>query len=104
VLHLTLVPVLEIDRPCWLHVHANNQGMIEYRSPLVRDTAEMYRPVADLLAKVEHLRLLKEEIIHDVGMMYSRATYRVWSFVESLDQPENVEGLFFPPRELIHCG
>lgn len=57
-----------------------------YMSVLVRPTDELYRPVAELLAQLDH-RLSLEETLKDPEMMNGRAVLRVYR----INGPEAVQ-------------
>jgi Gene product 70 len=93
---------LSLDHPGWLHAQISkiNGGMTVYLSAAVRETDPIYQPILDLLALVKHV-LISEEMVKDVRMMFGEATLRVYQFIEDMDHPENMEGLFFPAREIM---
>lgn len=92
-------PTVFADRPGWLWASKSDVWMdddpsqiatvsLVYRSPLVKDTKPLYRPVADLLLKADRVDLLAEGELEDEHMIHGRGLWFVsrltpFDFVES---------------------
>jgi hypothetical protein len=75
------LPVLAISRHAWLYAHtyalAHTAGLIVFRSPLVRLTDTMYRPVAEILRDFP-MRMMMQETIPDEEMMFGEGELTVY--------------------------
>ncbi|EIC67168.1 hypothetical protein [Mycobacteroides abscessus] len=68
---------LQIDHPMWLHAHGDVDRLTVYRSPGVRDTDPMYRPVQEFIAEHQMELVLRVEAPND-AMMLATTEASVW--------------------------
>lgn len=74
---LTL-PHLAISYHCWLYAYTAAVGLLVYRSPMVRDSDPIYRPVAELL-ETHRLSVANHQVILDPSMIMGRGELTVWA-------------------------
>ncbi|GAA2556142.1 hypothetical protein [Mycolicibacterium diernhoferi] len=68
-------PIEVIAKDCLLYAHRIGDEIHVYRSVLVRDTDDLYRPVAELVGGAEQVH---RETVADPGMGFGRAEVLVY--------------------------
>lgn len=74
----SILPHLAVSVHCWLYAYsASAAGLLVYRSPALRDTDPVFKPVLEVL-RHHRWRVVLEETIPDPGMMFGRGDLTVY--------------------------
>lgn len=85
-----LIPHLSVTHHCWLYANTiAAAGLLVYRSPMLRDTDKIYRPVADFLRHNRMAAVFRARI-PDPSMMMAHADLTIYTPLQKPHQEIDV--------------